>query len=916
MSQQPLSIPVDRAFPPSMDYALLRRAGIEAAQRLSGDIWTDYNVHDPGITLLETLAYAITELGYKANLPIEDLLFGPDAEPVEPRDHAMFPAPEVLPAAPLTIEDYRALIIDRIPAVRNAWLEPVITGAQGVLVGGLYRVLLQLDPARMQQEAEIIEQVRRLLTAHRSLCEDLEEVRALKAVPLVLSADITLDPDAVGESVVAQIWFELSEALTPRIRLQTLEELLASGTHWEQAFNGPAPVHGFVSRDDLRRSELAHIHTLHKSRLVEIIARVEGVAMLNNVRLTLQGKELAGERMTVEDGLPVLDVDAMLESLAPGKEPLIRLSIGNMTYQPDAETLRHAYDLLVTRHQQRYERPLDLPADPPAAKRRIADIVRYDTIQNHLPRVFGVGEAGLPSRSTAARQAQALQLQGYLMVFEQLMGNYLAQLGKLRLLLSVDPEVSRTYYYQNLSHLPGAEALFDGSRETVTEALDLLTARFDRVAERRNRFLDHLLARFGEAFQTDAYHALGSAGSSTALLQAKASFLNQYLFVSRNRGLGLNYLAEGIQGLSGLQLRVALTCNLPPQPPALLSSLTSSSDIGFEGKGAAAPAPAEAFRFSSPDRDLLPDVLMRGAQRTNYSIEGGKGDKGALIRFKTREGRQIEVFSGASVKGCEEALDALIAKLLKISENSEGFYLVEHTLLRPVEPAGYQAVLSHEGRFWLRTRFAGPDPDAVRQQAAGLFRSRGSSAASYRTERLPGGGLQVFLTDASGQDQAVSEVFYVEESAKAFIKEIAALAASQKNQPDWSAEARVKPGAMLPDDPYSFQVSVVLPNWPLRFQEHRMQSLIESLFRRHAPAHLRLSCYWLDLASMKEFEDIYQTWLQEKRNLEPDQPLLDDLSYYIMILLRRFANPEDPAVQEVLPGLRKQFGFIPMPGYE
>ena len=67
---------ISRAKPqdPSMDYAFLRETGIKYIQKVAGDSWTDHNAHDPGITILEALCYAITELGYRANHPIEDLL--------------------------------------------------------------------------------------------------------------------------------------------------------------------------------------------------------------------------------------------------------------------------------------------------------------------------------------------------------------------------------------------------------------------------------------------------------------------------------------------------------------------------------------------------------------------------------------------------------------------------------------------------------------------------------------------------------------------------------------------------------------------------------------------------------------------------------------------------------------------------
>ena len=44
--------------------------------RLAGERWSDFNTHDPGITILEALCYAITDLAYRTSLPIPDLIAG------------------------------------------------------------------------------------------------------------------------------------------------------------------------------------------------------------------------------------------------------------------------------------------------------------------------------------------------------------------------------------------------------------------------------------------------------------------------------------------------------------------------------------------------------------------------------------------------------------------------------------------------------------------------------------------------------------------------------------------------------------------------------------------------------------------------------------------------------------------------
>jgi len=130
------SITISKKTPESksLQYDFLREEAIQYVQKVAGKIWTDYNIHDPGVSILEVLAYAITELGYRASYNIEDLLANnPDDK--NARDiRNFFTAREILPNAPVTINDYRKLLIDvdlHDPAdvncqhigVKNAWIE-------------------------------------------------------------------------------------------------------------------------------------------------------------------------------------------------------------------------------------------------------------------------------------------------------------------------------------------------------------------------------------------------------------------------------------------------------------------------------------------------------------------------------------------------------------------------------------------------------------------------------------------------------------------------------------------------------------------------------------------------------------------------------------------------------------------------
>jgi hypothetical protein len=253
-----------------MDYEAMRQEGIDRTQQLSGDIWTDYNEHDPGITILENLCYALTELGYKTNLPVEDLLFGKGSEKFDPRDNAMFPAPEVLPCTPQTLLDYRKLIIDQILGVKNAWVIPLDRSELGINMNGLSQVYLQLDPSFRGEPAAVIAETRHLLAAHRNLGEDVDRIEILQSEKIAFQAEINLSANVVAESVLAEAFFRIGEMLTPQVRFHTLEDMLESGETWDHIFNCPLPRHGFIKDADLQRSELNLIGTIHKSLSREI----------------------------------------------------------------------------------------------------------------------------------------------------------------------------------------------------------------------------------------------------------------------------------------------------------------------------------------------------------------------------------------------------------------------------------------------------------------------------------------------------------------------------------------------------------------------------------------------------------------------------------------------------------------------
>ncbi len=107
---------------PAEDYTALRKKGIDQIAATGSDLWTDYNFSDPGITILEAVTYAITDLAYRTGFDVKDLL-APENLTEDTWKQVFYTARQILHNSPLTIDDYRKLIID-VKGVRNAWVAP------------------------------------------------------------------------------------------------------------------------------------------------------------------------------------------------------------------------------------------------------------------------------------------------------------------------------------------------------------------------------------------------------------------------------------------------------------------------------------------------------------------------------------------------------------------------------------------------------------------------------------------------------------------------------------------------------------------------------------------------------------------------------------------------------------------------
>ena len=624
-----LTVPNQPPVELAQDFYALREEALTTLQRLAGDTWTDHNLHDPGITLLETLCYVLTDLGYRLDFPIEDLI-----AKASDREPEAFPQPAaMLDCHPVTEDDYRRLILD-VPGVRNALLaqrEP-----------GLWHIQVIPDSQlNDEQQRQLAQQVRTAFLAHRNLGEDLQQLELTETYDAVLKINIDLNSQADPVETLAQIYNGLANIIAPRVRFYALAELELAGHQRETLNTGPWLKRGYLPDSELERPAL--VERIFVSDLINQVLTHGGVNELNELKIasTSEPSEADFEDWVyspITDMVPVLDIESTLNFLTVSKE-------GTPINIPRERLIERFLQL-------RFGQPdpgRDSSWHGPGRYRHPGN---YLSLQQELPSIYGVGPQGLAPSESAERVSDVRQLQAFLLMFDQVLGNQFAQIEQVRLLLGqpggewLDPvsqllekmlnsanlsDAEQSLFWQSLDKIPHShitqpvdtinpqtgrghqlqelpDILGEHLDDYYSPPLQVLTeAPFSRTQlQRLSRAGDHLLARSHEQLPDAAQlryeeifchyshdllnHRHAMAGLSADELTQRMALLKEVvdralfvreIMISGQRGQGSDYSDPRVWGsgnLAGLKQRIYRRLGLSTLTSDVLST---SNTEGF-----------------------------------------------------------------------------------------------------------------------------------------------------------------------------------------------------------------------------------------------------------------------------------------------------------------------------------------------
>jgi len=822
--------------PNGLDFDALRRAGIATLQALCGERWTDYNLHDPGVTILEQLCYAITELAYRSDFAPEDYLVGPTGI-IDYRRHALHPADEILPSQVLTVDDYRKLFYDSIPELEDVWLscEPQ-AGESASGVRGLYRVLVKLSEtlsgelsgeAQAAMEADVRKRIFEVFNAHRNLGEDLADVQVVPAQAVYLSGDVQIHSERDPASIFADIYFRCAQAVLSGFQVERYVKAFAAGVPLDILFSGPRTVHGFIASTGAQ----APGSPIAIAKLVGLVQEVDGVAHVHRLSLCDADGNPVGADMAKR---------AVLRLRFPGdaQSGFLRLHFASSAVGGDVAPVAHAVeqrredkarvvldDARVALAKARFEfdtlrnTPQSVAGIVPAPQGETRELRDYFSIQHQFPAIYGINHFGVPPSAPLEHHVSAKQLKAYLYLAEQLMANYLENLQSVGRMFSVD-DLHQTYFSQWIGDeaLPDIESLYVDAPDDVRSALTRIVSRKDRAEDRRSRLLDVLLAMYGETFSQKSLRRFDDYQDKHAthwLVNNKLEFLRHIATLSRDRATAFDVgmpdvRADKRANVSGVHAKIAILLGLPAQPDtkplseALLrrrlrlraDNVATADDyeraaarlVVLAGRSASgADGGRDDAARKDAHEDMLPvGLLVHGVRLENYVLE--QHGEEVHVHFQTHDDRlgnvRLAKFRRAgAVTHADRYVQTLREFLCQLNVQSEGFYLVEHVLLRP------------------------------RKQDA----------------------------------DAVDDAFF---------------------------DARV---------------SIVFPAWSARFSDPDFRNLAQETVCRNLPAHLLPEFHWLDFVTMRDFEHRYDLWRSRLREdvTRSDSRRLDASSASLVSLLMR-----------------------------
>jgi hypothetical protein len=921
----------DHALKHSQDFKLLMEQGIRHVQGFSGDRWTDYNLHDPGVTILEQFCYGLTDLGYKTAFPIEDLLIEKSDGKINWDKNAFFSPSLVFSSHPITVSDFRKLLIDSFPEIQNCWLSQVSPTGMEEGLNGVYGIEIlpalafQKDLKKKPELARtFLDSLQQFLNSNRNLCEDFDPPRLLSPKPIFIKASVEVLPETDPDRIMAEIIFALEVFLYHPVAYSNLEELRNSGHRIEDIFSGPKLTRGFILDTQLKERG----NVLNIEQFQGLISKISGVKKCHDLALDIEGKE---KSIILPEGFYAsINTDPKDPSSVYYK---ISIVVDQNRQRLNSSRVADLLLELWSKNFRVYQEDLFKNSFwKSSIKGRYRNPEKYVSIQHHFPKIYGLGREGLSQHEAPERHAKVRQLKGYLMLMEKHLANYLAQLSRVPDFFDHDiQQEEQTYFSQDFETQVGKDEI--EIKENLRPGFDnegvnpqTGESRIDWL-KRKNRILDHLLARFGERVQDLPFQLslkMNISGTQEEMLAfqllQKSRFLRMVPELNYAKHRARFNLVDQGDIRSTVEVLLYTLLGIPFKNDSLLPDFLTK-DVTLEGKEINTGFLKSQISYTELKEKYRPlykiernfpllensekphfsfgkigikDLFARTLNPDCYWISKKFTFKGSIeVLFQKSDSNWVGVWEGKNEDEAVKTIANAIQYFREMNQRSEGMYFVDHIALRTLlEASGFGFVLMEQDG---EPTFKSPwYPTATkRKEQLELFYLAAKDRKAYRREGnmfslhdVQGKLLGTYQSDGSVDLEAVFESTSIfaammsgDQGLAGFLsfKDVEDLRfmGTLHNEKIVGQRTLVllqkrDDGTEIKENFFDLKASLILPDWPARFQENHFKDFVENEVRERIPAHVKVGIHWLDLREFEAFENIYLKWRGELNN-NPDK---------------------------------------------
>jgi hypothetical protein len=290
---------------------------------------------------------------------------------------------------------------------------------------------------------------------------------------------------------------------------------------------------------------------------------------------------------------------------------------------------------------------------------------------------------------------------------------------------------------------------------------------------------------------------------------------------------------------------------------------------------------------------ILSDFLKDGITLTNYQVgkieEEGQEKYYALFKAPEKTWKKIGVFD--SEAEANTAVLELTKVIKELNIQSEGLHILEHILVRPDLVDQNHGVLIYDENRKPFLRSAEQYSFSERENIIREIKSHLYEFSNYSVEATRDKDFEVHFKTPDDKyhfismevNASVEETHEKMENLFRFISDQLQIVPIEKKIGLYVKNSHS--GKIIPEDFYSYRVSVILPTWTARFSNKEFRSIIEDTIHEQKPANIALNCYWLSPSQLDKFEKVYYEWMDEKRNPEARVEVLDDLNNQLGDLL-------------------------------